>query len=101
MAIQGVTAGATGTFAATAVPVGAVLPAGVVPVWTSSDVTVATVATPNPDATGLTTILTGVVTGSVTLTVAATLPDGTVAQGLAVVPVVAGEVKSFTISQTA
>ena len=101
MSIIGVTAGATGAFQATPVPLGAVLPEGTVPVWTSSDVTMATVASPNPDATGLTTILTGVKTGSITLTVTATLPDNSVAQGAAVVPVVIGEVKSFTINQTA
>jgi hypothetical protein len=101
MAINGVTTGATGTFQATPVPAGAVLPAGVVPVWTSSDVTIATVTSPNPDATGLTTILTGLATGSITLTVTATLPDNSVAQGTATVPIVAGEVKSFTINQTA
>jgi len=101
MAISGVPAGGIGTFAATTVPVGSVLPAGVVPQWTSSDVTIATVASPNPDATGLSTILTGVVTGSVTLTVTATLPDNSVASGSVVVPVLAGEVKAFTINQTA
>jgi hypothetical protein len=101
MAITGVTAGAVGDFQAVPVPAGAVLPAGVVPVWTSSDVTIATVASPNPDVTGLTTVLTGVKTGSVTLTVSATLPDNSVAQGSVVVPIIAGEVKSFTINQTA
>ena len=101
MAINGVTVGATGTFQATTVPAGSVLPTGVVPVWTSSDTTIATFASPNPDATGLTTILTGVATGSVTLTVAATLPDNSVAQGTATVPILAGEVKAFSINQTA
>lgn len=101
MAITGVPNGGTGTFTATPVPAGAVIPASVVPVWTSSDVTIATVASPNPDPTGLSTILTGLQTGSVTLTVSATLPDNSVAQGSVVVPVIAGEVKSFTIDQTA
>lgn len=101
MAITGVPAGGVGTFQATAIPAGAVLPTSVIPVWTSSDVTVATVASPNPDPTGLTTILTGVVNGSVTLTVAATLPDNSVAQGSAVVPILAGEVKAFSINQIA
>jgi hypothetical protein len=101
MAITGVPVTGTGTFSATPVPAGAIIPKGSVLVWTSSDVTKATVETPNSDATGLTIKVTGIVTGSVTLTVAATLPDATVAQGSAVVPVVAGEVKSFTIDQTA
>jgi multisubunit Na+/H+ antiporter MnhC subunit len=101
MAINGVPVGGTGTFAATTVPAGSVLPTGVVPVWSSSDVTTATVASPNPDATGLTTVVTGIKTGTITLTVSATLPDNSVAQGSAVVPINAGEVKSFTINQTA
>jgi hypothetical protein len=96
-----VTVGNTGTFLATPEPAGSIVPAGVVPVWTSSDVTVATVASPNPDATGLTTILTGVLGGTITLTVTATLADGTIAQGSAVVTINPGEVKSFTITQTA
>ena len=99
--IVGVPIGGTGTFSATPVPTGAVIPKGVVPAWTSSDVTVATVETPNTDATGMTTKLTFLKAGSITLTVAATLPDATVAQGVAVVPGVAGEVKSFVIAQTA
>jgi hypothetical protein len=35
------------------------------------------------------------------LTVAATLPDNSVASGSAVVPILAGEVKAFTIDQIA
>lgn len=96
-----VTVGSTGHFLATPEPAGSIVPAGVVPVWTSSDVTVATVASPNPDATGLTTILTGVLGGTITLTVTATLADGTIAQGSAVVTINPGEVKSFSITQTA
>lgn len=101
MSVTGVPNGGIGTFLAVPVPAGAVIPTGVVPAWTSSDVTIATVATPNPDSTGLTTVLTGLTTGTITLTVTATLPDNSVAQGSVVVPVIAGEVKSFTISQTA
>ena len=101
MAITGVPNGGTGQFQATTVPAGSVLPTGVVPVWTSSDVTTATVETPNSDPTGLTIKVTGVKTGSITLTVSATLPDNSVAQGSATVPIVAGEVKSFTIDQIA
>lgn len=99
--ITGIVVGGTGIFSATDVPAGSALPSGVVPQWTSSDVTVATVASPNPDATGMTTVLTGVKAGSVTLTVSATLPDNSVAQGTATVPVSTPEVKSFIINQTA
>lgn len=101
MAINGVTAGGTGNFAATPEPTGSVVPAGVVPVWASSDETTATVASPNSDPTGLTTVLTGIKSGSITLTVTATLADGSTPTGSTVVPITAGEVKSFTIDQTA
>jgi hypothetical protein len=101
MAITGVPNGGTGQFGATTVPAGSVLPTGVIPQWTSSDVTTATVETPNSDATGLTIKVTGLKTGSITLTVAATLPDNSVASGSAVVPILAGEVKAFTIDQIA
>lgn len=93
--------GGKGTFTATPQPPGTTLPAGVVPLWTSSDVTVATVANPNPDPSGLTTILTGLAVGTVTLTVAATLPDNTVVTGSIQVPIQPGEVLSFSIAQTA
>ena len=97
----GITIGTPGAFQAVPQPPGAVVPPGVVPEWTSSDVTVATVANPNPDATGLTTELTGVADGTITLTVAATLPGGGIAQGSVQVPVKAGTVTSFQIIQTA
>jgi len=96
----GITVGTPGNFLAIPNPVGAILPAGVVPQWTSSNVLIATVANPNPDPTGLTTQLTGLETGTITLTVSATLPNGNVAQGSVQVPVVAGQVTSFTITQT-
>ena len=101
MAITGVPNGGTGQFQATTVPAGSVLPSGVIPAWTSSDVTIATVESPNSDATGLTIKVTGLKTGSITLTVSATLPDNSVASGSVVVPVLAGEVKSFSIDQIA
>ncbi len=100
MAITGVTDGGKGSFAAVAVPAGAALPTGVVPKWTSSDVTVATVDQ-SADPAGMTCVVTGITTGSVTLTVAATLSSGTIAQGSVVVPIIAGQVQSFTINQTA
>lgn len=100
MAITGVPNGGTGSFQAVPVPAGAVVPSGVVPKWTSSDTTIATVDQ-SADPTGLTCVVTGVATGSITLTVAATLPDNSIAQGSVVVPILAGEVKAFTINQTA
>ena len=99
MSINGVVEGGTGDFEAVTIPAGSVLPPGVVPQWTSSDVTIATVSQ-SADPTGMTCVLTGVANGSITLTVSATLPDGTVAQGSVSIPISAGEVKGFSISQT-
>ena len=78
-----------GTFEVNPVPVGASLPSGVVPAWTSSDVTLATVESPNSDSTGITIKVSRVnpAGGSITLTVALTLSDGTVLQDAVVVPV--------------
>lgn len=99
MSILGEAVGGTGKFQAVNVPAGSILPSGVIPKWTSSDVTIATVEEPNSDPTGQTVKLTGIAAGSITLTVTATLPDGTVVQGSAVVPVTAGVVQSFAINQ--
>ena len=93
-----ISADGTGSFQAIAQPVGSVIPAGIIPAWTSSDVTIATIAA---DASGLDAVLTGVASGSVTLTVAATLASGKIAQGSLVVSVTPGTVQSFTIIQTA
>ena len=73
--------GETAIFGEVPTPSGAVLPAGVVPVWTVSDVTIATIPATNPDVTGVTVPVTGVAAGTFTLTVTATLPNGTVIQG--------------------
>jgi hypothetical protein len=104
MPITGIPQGSTKHFGLTDVPPGSALPAGVVPKWTSSDVTVATVVDPNPDATGLTAAVTGVAaSGSFTLTATATLADGTVIQGSAIVPALPAPPPpvptSFTINQ--
>ena len=73
--------GETAIFGEVPTPSGAVLPAGVIPAWTVSDVTVATIPATNPDVTGVTVPVTGVAAGTFTLTVTATLPNGTVIQG--------------------
>lgn len=99
----GIVVGGNGNFQATPLDINGVattLPAGVIPVWTSSNPAVATVATPDP--TGLTCILTGVSTGTVTLQITATLPGGGTPSGEVSVPVTAGQtvVVSFGIVQT-
>jgi hypothetical protein len=87
MTITGIPQGATKHFGVTDLPAGSALPTGIIPAWTSSDVTVGAVVTPNPDATGLTCAVTGVAAaGSFTLTATATLADGTIIQGKAVMP---------------
>ena len=97
----GIPQGVTKHFGVTNVPPGSKLPAGVVPKWTSSDVTQATVVDPNPDATGNTAAVTGVATsGSFTLTATATLADNTIVQGTLVVPCLPPPVPtSFQIDQ--
>jgi hypothetical protein len=87
MAITGIPQGLTKHFGITDLPPGSTLPAGVVPKWTSSDVTAAVVVDPNPDPTGQTAAVQGVAaTGSFTLTATATLADNSIVQGSAVVP---------------
>lgn len=106
MAISGVQPGLTGTFAATPQPVGAVLPSGVVPVWTVDNPLV----TLTPAADGLTVIaaLDASITGDTfNLTVTATLADGSTPSGTVAVPILPTpppppqEVTGFTIDQTA
>jgi hypothetical protein len=104
MALTAPDPGATLVFTATPTPAGSVLPAGVVPTWTSSDPTNAPV---NADPTGLigTVVLaSGIAVGeSVTLTITATLPDGTTPTGSTTFTVGAAppvEVSGFTIVQT-
>jgi uncharacterized protein YjdB len=90
------------TATATAVPNG-VIPAGTVIQWTSSDITVATVPTPDPDTTGLTSPVTGVGPGTATITITATRPDNVIAQGSAVATVAPAPpvlVTSFTVTIT-
>lgn len=78
-----------GQFQVGPVPSSAVLPAGIIPAWTSSDVTVATVETPNSDPTGITIKVNRVVgaSGAVALTVVDTLTGGTVLQDAVLVTV--------------
>jgi hypothetical protein len=96
---SGIIVGAVGAFQETPEPTGSALPTGVVPAWTSSDVSVATVESPNSDATGRTIKVTGVAPGEFTLTVAATLPGGNVVQGTLQVAVTAPLPTSLAIAQ--
>jgi hypothetical protein len=105
MALAAPDPGNTLVFTATPTPAGAVLPAGVVPTWTSSDPTNAPVTA---DPTGLigTVVLSSSITvgESVTLTVSATLPDGTTPTGSVSFTVGAPpppEVSGFIVVQTA
>src|ERR1700690_2592303 len=76
MSITGIVVGATGTFAATVLPAGAVIPAGSVPVWTTSD-TSNTSLTPSADgmSVAVATSAAAPVGGSFILTI--TNQDGT------------------------
>jgi hypothetical protein len=85
-----------GQFQVGPVPSGDSLPVGIIPQWTSSDVTVATVETPNSDSTGDTTKVSRVGSGSITLSVALTLADGTVLSDSVVVAVPPAAVPPLT-----
>lgn len=99
MSLPNIVVGQVGQYQAATVPTGSVLPTGVIPQWTSSDFTIASVESPNSDATGFTIKVTGVAGGTFTLTVSATLPDGSVPQGSITDTIAAGEVKSFVITR--
>lgn len=58
-------------------------------VWTSSDVTIATVESPNPDTTGKTIKVTPIAPGTFTLTSSITESNGNVVQGSLSVSVLA------------
>lgn len=80
--------GATAVFKATPEPAGSAIPAGVVPAWTSSDVTVLAPVIPNPDSTGIEGSFTGGAPGTATVTCSVTNPaNGNVATGSVVVTV--------------
>ena len=82
MPITGIVAGATGVFKETPLPQGASIPAGTIPVWTSSDTTNAPVV---PSADGTTCSVTVPATATITtfnLTVAN--QDGSFATTVAV-----------------
>jgi hypothetical protein len=105
MPILGIAPGATGQFSAQPVDKNQnndALPAGVVPVWTSSD-TVNTTVTPTADGLGAAVAVSASAPPGTpfTLSISATLPDGTTPTGTASVPVFALEVASFVINQTA
>lgn len=99
--MNALTIGSVGQYGATTVPAGSVLPSGVIPNWTTSDVTIATVESPNSDSTGATIKVTGISAGTFTLTVSASLPDGTVPSGSITDTIEAGEVKSFIVTRVA
>jgi len=104
MALTAPDPGATLVFTATPTPAGAVLPAGVIPTWTSSDPTNAPVTADPTGLIGTVVLATGITVGeSVTLTITATLPDGTTPSGTTSFTVGATppvEVTGFTIVQT-
>lgn len=104
--VTGIVVGATGTFLATPVDASGnavTLPAGIIPTWTSSDVTNAPVV---PSADGLTvsvtTLASAPVGGSFTLSLTATLATGAVVTGTVNVPFLAastGIPTNFVITQ--
>ena len=100
--LKGITPGGLGTFAVTPVDTAgnpATLPSSIIPAWTSSDPTNAPVASA-ADGLSATVQTTGAYTGC-TLSVAALLSDGSTPSGTAPVPVLAVEVASFILTQTA
>ena len=99
MSLPSIVIGSTGSYQAVTNPAGSVLPSGVIPQWTSSDFTIASVESPNSDPTGFTIKVTGVAGGTFKLTVAATLPDGTIPTGDITDTILPGEVKSFTVTR--
>lgn len=98
--ITGIKVGATGQFTASPLPVGATLPPGVLPTWTSDNTTDVTISV---DGTGLNAAIlvapTSVAT-SFNLTIA--LPDGSASSTFAI-PVLPATVKvtGFDLTQTA
>lgn len=105
--ITGVKAGVLSTFVATPVDAAGnpeTLPAGITPVWLSSDTTNAPVVVNAGDPSGLTVDITppasAPTSGSFTLTVSATLLDGSVVSSSASVPFLAPPVTGFQINQT-
>lgn len=109
--VVGIKIGATGTFLAT--PVDAqgnvvVLPAGIIPTWTSTDLTNAPVVAAADGLTATDTVPSTapptLVGTSFTLSVSAILADGTVGTGTTPVPFLAattvGPFAGFVITQT-
>jgi len=104
MALTPLDPGASPVFTATPTPAGAVLPAGNVPSWTSSDPTVTVAVDPTGLICTATIATTATVGASITLTItAAALADGTIPTGSITFQVGAApvqEVTGFTIAQT-
>lgn len=106
--VIGIVAGATGSFLATPVDANGValaLPAGIIPVWVSSDpVNAPVVASADGLTATITTLATAPAGTTFTLSLSATLADGTVPAGTTPVPFLAAVpdvVASFVITQTA
>lgn len=100
MAILGIHPGSTGSFNFTDIPVNAVVPAGVIPQWTSSDPTNAAVTQSADGTTCVVAVPSSAAIQSFDLTVTAKLADGTNPSGTATVPVLI-EPTGFVINQTA
>ena len=101
MPINGIKPGATGTFAETPLPSGTTLPAGVIPAWSVSDPTQASVTASADGTSAVCAVPTSATAASFTLTVTAKLPDGTTPSGNATVSILQPEVTGFEINQTA
>lgn len=104
MAIKGILPGQSGSFALQDIPLNSVLPAGVIPVWTSSDTTNApVVASADGLSASVALSASAVPGGSFNLQVDATLPDGTTpSSGPVAIPILAPpppEPSSFVINQ--
>jgi hypothetical protein len=91
--------GETAIFGEAPNPVGSTIPSGTTLAWTSSDVTIGTVTTPDPDSTGVTSPVTGVAPGTFTLTCTGTEPGGNTISGTCVVTVSAPTATDLTISK--
>lgn len=99
MSIVGIKSGATGVFVASTTPAGAVLPAGVVPSWVSSDPSSAPVVQTADGLGASVSVLASATITSFDLTISATLPDGTTPTRTVSVPVLPPEVTGFEINQ--
>jgi hypothetical protein len=100
MSVTGIQAGGQGTFAEVPLPIGDLLPPGVVPKWSTPDTKVT--LTPSSDGSSCVAAVDISDTNtSFDLSVTATLPDGTTPTGKVTVPILPSEVDAFQINQTA